>query len=187
MRKFLLVMVGLGVCYSAIASNKIVDKPRIYNSFLTGFYATGTFGYGKTDLNGNDITKNTGFLWNAAGGYRFNKYLATEGGYLSLPNVKVSNHRVKPTAYYAALKGIYPVNREFDVFGKVGVARTSISSKSANISGLSKHKFIPLFGIGGDYNLGSNLAITVQGLTTLKTGHSFPSTYGGLIGLTYTF
>lgn len=187
MRKFLLALVGLGVCFSAIGSNKIVDKPRISNSFLGSFYATGTFGYGKTDLKGSNITQNTGFLWNAAGGYRFNKYLAAEGGYLSLPNVKVNHFRVKPKAFYGALKGIYPVNQEFDVFGKIGVARTSISSEAANVSRLSKHKLIPLFGIGGDYKIGSNLAITVQGLTTLKAGHSFPSSYGGLIGLTYTF
>lgn len=154
---------------------------------IPGFYATGTFGYGKTDLSDGDITKNTGFLWNAAGGYRFNKYFGTEAGYLSLPNVKIKNRKVKPSAFYAALKAIYPFNDAFDVFAKAGVGYTSVSLNGASLNGISKHRFIPLFGLGLDYNLGPNLALTVQGITTLKSGHSFPATYGGLVGLTYTF
>ena len=44
-----------------------------------------------------------------------------------------------------------------------------------------------MLGLGVDYNINENVAVTVQGITTLKHSADYPATYTGLVGLTYKF
>ncbi len=161
------------------------------SSYPTGIYVTGSAGYGKTDSRGP--VKNSGFVWNAGAGYRFNKYIAVETGYMRLPRVKGMGVKIYPNLVYLVAKGIYPINETFDVFAKAGAGYVWTSSKPSNMAILGSrispkaHLIVPVFGLGADYNISQNLAVTVQGVTTIKSGHTIPTTYAGLAGLTYSF
>ena len=166
-----------------------------------GFYVSGNLGYGYVDIatpneaSGVKISRDA-FAWTTAVGYQFNKYIALEGGYMWLPDVKVSvdgvTAKATTTAIDVAVKGIYPLSNKVDVFAKAGLARLS---HSAVVSGDgtsvtikdTEHDITPLFGLGVDYNLTHNWAVSLQGLTTLEKGDDSPATYTTLVGVTYKF
>lgn len=165
----------------------------VYN--YSGFYLGAGAGYGLTDTENFPGIHRDGFAFNVDGGYRFNRYVAAEAGYLYFPRVKIDfddvNSTVHSSAVYIAGKGILPINDSFDVFAKAGAGLT-FTSASADASGLTitasshQHPIIPIYGVGADYNINQNLAITVQGIGTIGV-QDFPSTYMGTAGLTYTF
>ncbi len=192
---------------SMVASSDDMNNPA-------GFYITGNAGYGKADVKSftlmgapiGSVSRKSGFTWNAGAGYRFDKYLAVEAGYMQLPEIKGSSpavgflpkfsYQVHPSAVYLVAKGIYPVNEKFDLFAKGGAAYVVKSKVTVSAPGAGKvklgetasssHPIVPLVGLGADYYLNSNLAVTVQGLATIKAG-GFPTTYQGTVGLTYKF
>jgi OmpA-OmpF porin, OOP family len=169
------------------------------------FYVNGNVGYGHTALNKTDITldagqhiKKNGFAWSANVGYQFNPNFAVELGYMDLYGYKVTQDNVatsvklEGSAITAAAKVIYPVSQEFDLFGKLGFAYESskaVVSDGTNSATVKStdHPVTPLLGLGVDYNVNSNVAITVQGITTLRHNANYPATYTGLVGLTYKF
>lgn len=150
--------------------------------------------------------KRNGIAYDFNVGYQFDKYLAVEGGYLGMPRAKLSANAdtifgretdvatLSEHAFTLDVKGIYPFNDQFSVFAKAGVA--FVKQKAKEVATLndetetatgSHDATAPLFGLGVSYNINQNVAVTVQGITTLKSGSSLPATYEGLVGLTYKF
>lgn len=167
-----------------------------------GFYLTAGAGWGYTNFAKSNLAvvsiKRNNFIWNAAAGYRFNPYFAVEGGYMQfatarIKNTMILNNTLNQSLYasapYIAAKGILPINDQFDVFGQAGVGYTFMSSKgfagTVNIN-RHKHPILPILAIGADYNINQNLAVTLKGIATVKSG-PMPATYGATIGLTYYF
>lgn len=203
----------------------------------SGFYISGNLGYGQTSINQTDFANNvvltyyagkynvtrfdrSGLIWNADLGYQFNPYFAVEAGYTRYANVKASGANVftpsltgsstgKLDAFDLALKGIYPVNAQFDIFGKLGAAwmhyRQTLNCgtlPSCSPLSVKSDNLTPLLGLGVDYYVTDNLAVTAQGVytfqqskkttvdtkyETLKTTNTIPATYLGMVGLTYKF
>ncbi len=173
---------------------------------ITGLYVSGNLGYGTVDIKlPKDLpsgisASHSGFAWSGALGYQFNQYIALEGGYIQFANVEVKqdsvgNVKLHTNAVDLALKGIYPINQRFDVFGKAGlaymshsVAGTANGGSTVTVS-IKNHQIAPLFGLGAAYNITRKVAVDVQGITTLKSGDDgeYPATYTGLVGLTYKF
>lgn len=191
----------------------------------SGLYLNGNVGYGFTSLGKSDSLTNAGLfpydndfttfkrnsiVWNATLGYQFNSYFALEAGYTKYSNVKASgsndffstwNTTAKLSSYNLALKVMYPVASNFDVFAKAGAAWMHYN-QTATMAGVDQtfttkfNKITPLVGLGMDYYLTNNLAVTAQGAYTFKQTKSvkvtnttnqlaLPSTYLGTVGLSY--
>jgi len=170
-----------------------------------GFYVNGNLGYGASLGLPSGWNTKSHLVWSGNAGYQFNKYIAVEGGYMQLPSAKVKDTslvNVKSTQSLIDIvaKGIYPINEQFDVFAKAGLGY-SFQRLSASVVGLgyasekAKHFIVPVFGAGADYNINSNLAVTVQGFANMAHGKKenfadanyLPSSLSGLVGLTYKF
>lgn len=173
-----------------------------------GFYVNGNVGYGMQDISknapdlapaGSKVNRGS-FVWSANAGYQFNQYIAAEAGYMSLPEskVKADNGNTLGKAELSAItlvaKGIYPINEQFDVFGKAGVAfmmskvvQDSVLTGVAGTTTTKTNRATPMFGLGVDYNVNENVVVTAQAITTLKNGVNVPATYTGLVGVGYKF
>ncbi len=216
MNKYIIASLGAA---ALLAGETTLASTNTQNSQTknSGFYVTATAGYGKTSLakntapfekNGNGLT---GFAFMGGVGYRINQYFAVEGGYLRLPSPSLKTNLLPPlkgkigmNSIYLAAKGIYPINNQFDVFAKAGAAVLLPSSSiklegtSTNISLKNSHKVLPFVGAGVDYNITPNIAVTAQGLITLRNPTlelnnansqkiKLGKSYVGLLGVTYTF
>lgn len=200
MNKTLLTLIGASAL--TVATVAAAAPAAQQGSKLSGLYVTGLAGYGKMDYK-KDATldksfDNAGFMWSAQVGYQITPNFAVEGGYMELPVVKaesLANPDVSARLYTNVIdlmvKGIYPINNQFDVFAKAGFGRTSQSSSTA-VAGAStsvsstEHKIVPIMAIGGDYNLNEHFALTAEAITTLKSG-DVKSSYGAMAGVTYKF
>lgn len=174
-----------------------------------GFYVNGNLGFGRYGLSSSDVNayNAVGFnvdrnsiAWSANVGYQFNPYIAVEAGYMQLPYARftvpgVSGHAdLDTSAFTVDAKGIYPINEQFDVFAKAGLAveTQSLSGSTGPVVASHNHQVLPLFGLGVDYNINQNWAVGVQGIATLKSGgitnaSYYPATYTALAGVTYKF
>ena len=126
-----------------------------------GFYAGGNVGVGKPNIhtpNGED--KKSSVLGGIVLGYKFNKYLGVEGEYTGIGKVtdKVGG-TVKGDAASIAAIGFLPLNDEFNLYGKVGVAatKTKVSSSLAPMN--DDTRTAVTYGLGGEYNLNKNIGI----------------------------
>jgi OmpA-OmpF porin, OOP family len=175
-------------CFLGLASlNALAD----ITDETSGVYITGNLGYGGVDV--SDATKDSGLTWNAAAGYQLDRYFAMEGGYIQFAHIEGfdpevgGKFTVHPSAIYLAAKGILPLQDNFDLFAKVGAARTSISTDFLDgdvVVHSDSHRIVALFGVGGDYNINQHIAITAQFLTSTVSDDAFPATFGGTLGLT---
>jgi len=197
----LLGSVALIVSSASIAGKTTTIAPdNMDANNAAGFYISGNLGYGNVDVNLPSVagvsTSHRGVAWSTAVGYQFNPYVAVEGGYIQFADEKVSvpgsSVTVTTEAADLAVKGIYPINQQFNVFGKAGIAymtHTGVISGGGTtvIVADTDHQVVPLFGAGASYNIDENWAVGVQAITTLKSGDNFPATYTGLVGVTYKF
>lgn len=96
----------------------------------TGAYAGGSIGLTTVDICGELAAvgattcddEDTGFK--LFGGYKFNRNLTVEGGFVDFGEISASNATssvtVSSDALFAAAVGILPVSSNFSVFGKLG-------------------------------------------------------------------
>ncbi|MQA19170.1 outer membrane beta-barrel protein [Rugamonas rivuli] len=92
-----------------------------------GFYVGGNIGRAeqKADV-GIASFKESTTAYKLVGGYNYNKNFGTEIGYADLREVSVSGNGAtltsKPRAFYAAATGTLPLNEQFSLIGKLGLA-----------------------------------------------------------------
>ncbi len=216
MNKAVIALLGVSALALSTASiaggTTTVPSDNMDANNAAGFYVSGNLGYGDVDVKkpslsvpGTDITTTRdGVAWSGAVGYQFNPYVAVEGGYIQFSDVKVKlqapnasvSVTTKTKGVDLAVKGIYPINEQFNVFGKVGLVYLShtlshtgtVRDGSVSLSlDDTDHHIVPLFGVGASYNITQNWAVDLQGIVTTKSGDNFPATYTGLVGLTYKF
>jgi OOP family OmpA-OmpF porin len=119
--------------------------------------------------------------WRIFAGYNFNENWAIEGAYtdlgqiktrytwnaLSLPLFEVTGEQV---AWSGAIKGTLPINKQFDVFGLVGMTsnRTKVNFNEINVnfaggvpSG-SNHRTDLLTGLGVEFKPNPNIGIRLE-------------------------
>lgn len=144
-------------------------------------------------------------------GYRFNDYLALEGGFLSAasdsntnkgefgginsPHVYLGPDELKIYSFDAVLKGIVPFESGFSIFAKGGLAYThqyvfnqvfANDTRPEFTTRKTTNRIQPVVGAGVSYNFTKNFA------TELSYNYYVPSGNIGKIsavelGLTYTF
>ena len=126
-----------------------------------GFYAGGNIGSGKPNINTlNGTSKSSSVVGGVILGYKFNKYIGVEGEYTGVGKVtdKVSGTAKGDAASIAAI-GFLPLNDEFSLYGKVGVAtaKTTVSSNLAPMADATHTA--ATYGVGAEYNLNKNIGI----------------------------
>lgn len=141
----------------------------------TGFYVGAGVGQSKakdacTGLAGTGITcddKDTAF--SIFGGYQVNTNFGVELGYTDLGKVTASGFGVTASIEAKGLElvgvGTYPINPQFDVYGKLGLFRWDLDASASGPGGSisqSESGTDLTFGFGVKYNFTQNFGMRVQ-------------------------
>lgn len=124
-------------------------------------------------------------------GYQFNTNFAIEFNYLSYESHKyASSSTVTGDLDFYSLgllgKGLYPVNDQFDVFGKLGIVRTEAEFTNSSATRSKDKKWTGAFGIGAAYHVNENVTVNLQDIYTMGT-EFLPPFNALLIGAGYQF
>ncbi len=141
-------------------SNLSLDKGT-FNKDLTAAGATGLTS--KDDGSGNQ--------WRIQAGYKFNPYLAIEGGYIDLGQADYTANFAGGTAkatekaggFDLAVLGMYPITDSLSVFAKGGVIAAKVDTKLSSAALPAAHvsdsmtEIRPLAGAGLTYSIMKNI------------------------------
>jgi len=108
--------------------------------------------------------------WKVYGGYQFNKYLALEGGYVNLNDMRAINGPVVTTiateAWALGAVLSYPVTDKISVMGKLGYAYMQGDTRTKNGAALtvrtSQDDYEPNYGVGVSYKVFSNMDLRAE-------------------------
>lgn len=134
-----------------------------------GFYGGVGAGVGRTDVDVGGISGSTDKrdnAWKLFGGYQFNRYIAVEGGYVNLGKASVAGPQgfatLDSNAWQVGAVGSLPLNQQFALTGKLGLARTNTDA-SGSVGGIpfagSGHDTAPTYGLGMRYDLTRTVAL----------------------------
>ena len=136
-----------------------------------GAYAGGSIGLTTIDICG-DLTafgattcddEDTGFK--LFGGYKFNRNLAVEGGFVDFGEISASfptgSATVSSDALFAAAVGILPVSSKFSVFGKLGFFMWDLTATGTGGT-VSDDGTDLLIGVGLGFDITERLTIRAE-------------------------
>lgn len=139
----------------------------------TGFYGGLGAGRARTDIDTAGIAGSTDKndnAWKAFGGYQFNQNFAVEGGYVDLGKASVNGTQAGTPAFgstdskawQAAAVGSLPLNQQFALTGKLGIARTETDT-AGGVGGVpfggTAHKTAPTYGVGLRYDVSKTFGV----------------------------
>lgn len=132
---------------------------------VKGFYVGGSLGMARTDgnnVNGLAVTDKTDLALSLRAGYRFNSYLAVEGGYADLGKMKYSRSgsqvgTIKTNVWHLDAVAVLPLVDKIAAFGKLGVAQMNYDD-----TGDKFHKTTPHLGLGVSYALAPAFALRAE-------------------------
>jgi OmpA-OmpF porin, OOP family len=134
----------------AILLSAFVAVPAVASDMYVGV----NVGSAKIDSPGFDTTTSFALL----GGYTFNEYFAAE---LALINFGSKDYSipgtitVKSSGFSISGVGSYPINEQFSVFAKLGLASTTL--EATGFSSTSKSDLT--YGLGGQFNVNKQIGI----------------------------
>lgn len=132
----------------------------------TGFYIGGGAGYAghKVDCDEFDSCSKSHAGFKLLGGYQITPNIAVEGSYGYLGKTKLSalglDASLKASGFTVAALGIYPVSKEFELFGKLGMhaTKTKLTASYNGLSGSESYNTTGMLaGLGGQYRFTPNL------------------------------
>jgi OOP family OmpA-OmpF porin len=107
----------------AVAAALAAMASSAFAADAKGFYGGLDVGMNKVDnLDGSKIGLGT-FL-----GYRFNQYVALELGYRQLGEWHINGGTVKLSETHVSVVGSYPLNSQFDIYGRLGHDNPQVDS-----------------------------------------------------------
>lgn len=135
----------------------------------TGFYGGVGAGVGRTDLNSAGVAGSTDkrdSVWKLFGGYQLNRNIAVEGGYVDMGKASVAGPQgfasAESNAWQIGAVGSLPLNQQFALTGKLGVARTSTDSAGI-VNGIAfagtQRNTAPTYGLGLRYDISQAVAL----------------------------
>lgn len=146
-----------------------------------GWYIGGAYGMTSFDVDTSGVTSPTvddsdsGFK--IYGGFQFNKHLGAEVGYVDggkatlggsgIPAFGVGpfSAELSVTAITFAAVGTLPLNEQFALFGKIGLASwdAEVTATSGSVGGRADDSGTDaFFGVGARYNLTKNWGLTLE-------------------------
>lgn len=132
----------------------------------TGFYIGAGAGYAghRVDCDGIDSCSKSHAGFKLLGGYQITPNFAIEGSYGDLGKTKLSalgvDASLKASGFTVAALGIYPVSKEVELFGKLGMhaTKTKFNFSYNGVSGSESYNSNGvLAGFGGQYKFTTNL------------------------------
>ncbi|NAX23258.1 porin family protein [Vibrio sp. V39_P1S14PM300] len=124
-----------------------------------GVYVGANYGYLKVD--GQDDFDNENDVMQGLVGYRFNQYLAVEGGYINFGKYGSSVANAKTDGYTAGLKVTAPVMDRVDVYAKGGQLWYTTDYDVAGLSGSEDDQGV-FAGAGVGFKVTDNLLVNVE-------------------------
>lgn len=135
-----------------------------------GYYVGGNVGRAeqKVEASGVSFKENdTGFK--LYGGYTFTKNFGIEGGYVDMGNAEKTGNGAsvssKPQSIYVAATGTLPLNDQFALFGKAGVATTHVKltgSAPGYSVRTSDDRTSPFVGVGASFALNQKVSFVAE-------------------------
>jgi OOP family OmpA-OmpF porin len=89
-----------------------------------------------------------------SGGYTINPNFAVEVGYTDLGDV--ASGVIKFSALEISAVGSYPINEQFSLFGKLGMANTTEKLSALSLEG---KRTAATYGLGGQYNVSPTIGV----------------------------
>lgn len=140
-----------------------------------GFFVGGNVGRSeqKLSIDGMGSIKDTGTGFKLNGGYKFNANYGMEVAYVKLGKAEVRAQGYfaysEPQTVFVAATGTLPLNNEFSLFGKVGIAQNHVKATtgynglrySSSSSG-TENRTTAVFGIGAGYQLNKNVSFVAE-------------------------
>jgi len=122
----------------------------------------------KADVAGYSFKDNT-TGYKLVGGYDFTKNFGLEAGYADLREISISGYGArassKPEVFYVAGTATLPIDEQFSVFGKAGIAAAH-TTISASLNGYSDHgtdnETTGVIGVGAAFNLNKNVSFVAE-------------------------
>jgi OOP family OmpA-OmpF porin len=159
-----------------------------------GFYIGANMG--QATVSGSpysDFGKKSDTSLGLLGGYQVNKNLAVEMQYIDFgKSYAQAIHPITTTGTSLSAVGILPVSDSFSVFGKLGMASTTlkVDCNICNPANYSVTRTAIAYGLGGQYNINQALGIRI-GYDKYAIGNSADQTDGtyGVVsaGVVYKF
>lgn len=117
--------------------------------------------------NASEKENTTGFK--LYGGYDFTPNVGIEGGYVDFRKVEKSalgyGISSKPHALYVAATGTLPLNEQFSLFGKLGIARSHTSFDAWGpgfTDSASDNQTTPVIGVGASFALDKKISFVAE-------------------------
>ena len=121
---------------------------------------------GKNQMNYSGVNSSTAI--GVLGGYSFNQNVAAEVAYINLGSVDTNYpSTITGRVFSIAAVGSLPLNKEFSLLGKLGVASSTIEEL-----GYSQSKTDLTYGIGAQYNVSRTVGVRL-GYDSFKVGSSY--------------
>jgi OmpA-OmpF porin, OOP family len=149
----------------------VASAPAFAND--TGFYVGANLGQATASGNiaNNLSTSHSDTYMGILAGYQINKNLAAEVQYVDMGKLSQGSATAKTSGISVTAVGILPINEMFSVFGKLGVASTSV--KVTSWLNETDNKTAVTVGLGGQYNINNSLGIRV-GYDRYTVGKEIP-------------
>jgi OmpA-OmpF porin, OOP family len=116
-----------------------------------------------------DSTKENTTGFKLYGGYDFNRNVGIEGGYVDFRKVEKSalgyGASSKPESIYVAATGTLPLNDQFSLFGKAGVAfsHTKVDGWGPGFSdSVTNNQTTPMIGIGASFAMDKKISFVAE-------------------------
>lgn len=153
-----------------------------------GFYAAADLQTWSLSNLGGASNPSAGYRIGA--GYRFSSNVAAEVGFAKSGNGTAGGASYNVSATQVAVVGMYPINDQFDLIGKVGYSANKLEGPAiAGCTTCSKNDL--MFGIGAQYNINRQFALRLQyesvGKVEASTGGSNAAGTNVSIGGIYNF
>lgn len=199
---------ALAVSGSALAaSGDMFNSPAVSATTPHQFYVSGNIGIGNVNMESKTIAgvkvrgKNeTGVMGRIAAGYRFTPHFGVELGAdkfsdakirVSAANAGYLDTTVKTYALDLLATATMPVDQDFSVFAKGGVAYVHFDGSNALGNGTTS-KYRPELAAGVAYRVNQNVQFTAQYAHIFGQGNYTSSSYtpglnAGTVGFEYDF
>lgn len=175
-----IICVAILALSSGIMSQAMAQSSAV-NTAVGNTYVTGNIG--QSNLRNTGINDHIDTAGGVGLGWKFNQNVAAEISYTNLGKFSGDFADAKAEAYQASLIGSYDFAPKWSVYGRLGVARTSLDVSDAGTS----RKTTGLYGVGTQYQINPQLAATLE----FNQYHSFAGSEDKLntttVGLKYSF
>lgn len=143
----------MGKIIIAVLLSVFIAAPAVAGDYYGGIKV----GKAKTSFDNTVLSTDSSTIFGLLGGYTFSPNFAVEAEYADLGKAteSISASDMKSSELGLSAVGSFPINQDFSVYGKLGVA--SATTKEAGAADAKRSAVT--YGLGGQYNASSTIGI----------------------------